>query len=574
MIRTSTFALIACALALIIPSGASAAAGDPDPTFGTAGRALLPILIPVVNMTGDAIVIQPDGKILVAGTLDGNTVPPLPFVARYNVDGSQDLTFGDNGSVTVDGIGSQATADLNAIALAPGGKIVIAGSQFDSGGKNHMWVARLNPSGAIDSTFNGQSGYAINTSFPAGSNSRAEAVVVKPDGRIVLVGDMTDAGPDFIAFAQYRANGTLDTTGFGSGGLGITSYGGTGAQASSAALQPDGKVVIGGDVYDDQGSFAIARITDNGAFDPGFGIAGLVKVDFGSPIKAVAVAKSVAIQPNGMIVAGGRLDTASSRQIVMARVDSVGSPDPAFGTNGKVLMHFQAQADLRGIAIQPDGKIVGAGSASTSASSDVSDFLVARFNPNGSPDASYGVGGASIAGDPTVTDFANGVALQADGKAVAVGTTRLPGANQTKLVRNLTDPILSVPLSSRIGSPKKSKLKAKSFKKISGIAAGTGLVKVQVAILKTDKKLLKKKKRCLQVSSNKAKLKKVKAVKKKCVPKTWLTTKGTTSWSYTLKKALKPGKYSIYVRSVGVGGATQTAFSKKLGNLKTVTLTK
>jgi uncharacterized delta-60 repeat protein len=562
--------MFACAALLAYAANAFAAAGDLDPSFGSGGKVSLTVPIPVINSVGNAVVVQPDGKIVVAGTEDGNTVPQFPIVTRFNADGSLDKSFGDQGRTEFGfGAPNEKAAGLNAIALQPDGKIVVAGFKFDASSKAHMAVARLNPNGVLDSSFNpGPGGIAVNTSFASGTDSVAEAVVVKPSGKIVIVGRVINVGPDSIAYVQYNTSGGVDSN-FGLGGAGFFDFDGDGALGAAAVALPDGKVVIGGETYGPPVSFALARITDDGYPDPTFGDGGGRSIPFGNPGEAVAA--SLALQPNGMVVAGGGFFTVGGRQIALARVDSAGNLDPAFGTGGKVLTNFHSEDALNGIALQADGKIVGVG-----VSSPPTEPLAARFNANGSKDTSFGSGGAASAGTLGASTIANGVALQPDGRAVAVGTSTAASVKSETLFRYLGDPAggTGTALSSRISAPKKSKLKAKKFKKISGTAAGDGLSKVQVAILKTDKSLLKKKKRCLQVKSNKAKLAKVKAVKKKCKPSKWLTAKGTAKWSFTLKKALKPGKYTIYVRSVGAGGATQTSFSKALGNLKTVTLTK
>lgn len=124
-------------------------------------------------------------------------------------------------------------------------------------------------------------------------------------------------------------------------------------------------------------------------------------------------------------------------------------------------------------------------------------------------------------------------------------------------------PVVPSPASASIKSPGKKKLKAKKLQRFSGTTTGDGVTKVELALVKTDTKLLKKK-RCLQLSGSRAKFSKTRAVKKKCPPRNWLTATGTTSWSYKLKKTLPAGKYTLYVRATGAAGVQTTPTKKSL----------
>jgi hypothetical protein len=215
------------------------------------------------------------------------------------------------------------------------------------------------------------------------------------------------------------------------------------------------------------------------------------------------------------------------------------------------------------VAVQPNGKIVVVGQQYSDASNNHSSVIM-RLLSNGSVDETFAPGG-TVVGVPTFADSqTTGVGILPDGKIVVGELFKIAGQSIPGVVRlNGGEVPNPVALSAKITSPQKSKYKAKKFKKFAGTAAGDGLSKVQIAVLRNDSKLLKKHKRCQQMTSNKAKLKKYKAVKKKCVPSKWLTTTGTTAWSYALKKPLTPGKYTLYVRSLNSAGVPQATPTKK-----------
>lgn len=164
VIRSLLPFLLAFSLLAAFAQSAGAAAGDIDPTFGNAGKFFLVVPPPFVNTEGRAMVVQPDGKTVVVGELDGNTVYPTGVVERFTANGAPDPSFGDGGQTLVElGPNTPVSASLDAVALQPDGKIVVAGSvQQGAADKVHKAVARLNANGVIDSSFgSGGNGWAI-----------------------------------------------------------------------------------------------------------------------------------------------------------------------------------------------------------------------------------------------------------------------------------------------------------------------------------------------------------------------------------------------------------------------------
>ncbi|MEO5718236.1 MAG: delta-60 repeat domain-containing protein [Chthoniobacterales bacterium] len=354
--------------------------GTVDGSFGTNGRV-------TTNFTGlaasiSSVVIQPDGKILVAG----GAYPLFAFagdfqVARYNSNGSLDLTFGNGGIVTTSfpGQGSYASA----LALQSDGKIIAAGTDYvnfssDDSSNTDFGLARYNADGSPDLTFG--SGGQITTDFD-GFNDDAFSVLIQPDGKIVAVGSAKNPANfyDFAA-ARYLANGTIDPS-FGTAGKVRTDFGDHNFdQARSAALQADGKIVAAGFAISHNGgvqNFALARYGSNGALDASFSGDGLTQIDFGSCCQS---AYSVLLQGDGKIIAVGYPNTESSdSDFLLARLSSAGGLDSTFGIGGKVRASFGDLNDgANGALLQPDGKIVVAGFHPT-ASNRFAEFEVARF---------------------------------------------------------------------------------------------------------------------------------------------------------------------------------------------------
>ena len=415
--------------------------GDLDPTFGNGG-----IVMTDFNTSTDlanAVALQPDGKLIAAGTTyTDNDFSDEDFaIARYNPDGSLDTSFGTNGKVTTDFPGLAAV--ISAVVVQPDGKIVVAGGAyplFTFAGD--FKVARYNPDGSLDTSFG--AGGIVTTIFP-GDGSFAFALVLQSDGKIIAAGtDFVDFNPgdmsdtDF-ALARYNPDGSLDTT-FGNGGTVTTDFLGAEDDAFSVLLQPDGKIVAVGsanspvDFYD----FAAARYLSNGTLDTTFGTGGKVRVDFGN--QDMDIASDAALQPDGKIVAAGTtvFDFGVEQDFALTRFNPNGTVDTTFGTGGLLLIDFDSFAQsANAVLIQPDGKIITVGYPNTEL--DDSDFLLARCNPDGSLDPSFGVGGKVRTSLGDLNSAANDAVLQPDGKIVAVGwnPTQKQGGVEFALVRYL-----------------------------------------------------------------------------------------------------------------------------------------
>src|SRR5262249_19285229 len=175
----------------------------------------------------------------------------------------------------------------------------------------------------------------------------------------------------------------------------ITDFYGNYDAATSLALQADGKIVAAGLAYHagpvSSSDFALARYNPDGSLDPSFGAAGKLTSDFFGNWDQ---ANGVAIQPDGKIVAAGtagHTTSSSTLDFALARYNPDGSLDPTFGSSGKQTTDFFGNQDSAfGLVIQPDGKIVLAGYAHHGDDTSTSDFALARYNIDGTLDSGFG----------------------------------------------------------------------------------------------------------------------------------------------------------------------------------------
>ena len=224
--------------------------------------------------------------------------------------------------------------------------------------------------------------------------------------------------PGGAPLIRGRRPGNLDPT-FGSAGKVTTDFAGGSDLAFGVALQPDGKIVAAGTatrgatIFSD---FALARYNPDGSLDATFGSGGKVTTDFTGNFDQ---ANAVALQPNGKIVAAGSTGDGTSHDFALARYNPDGSLDATFGSGGKVITDFTGGSDQAfGVALQPNGKIVAAGTAHTGT---ILEFALVRYKKHGGLDPSFGSGGKVTTDFTGSNDVAGGVALQPDRKIVAVG---------------------------------------------------------------------------------------------------------------------------------------------------------
>jgi len=431
ILRTLTTGIVAGTVLALFALPAQAAAGDLDPTWGTGG---IVTTNPGHHGWGNQIAIQPDGKVIVVG-FDG-TGSVLDFaVVRYNTDGSLDSTFGNGGIVTTD-FGGGTKDFARAVALQPNGKIVVGGEAgYDYG------LARYNPDGTLDTTFGPNHNGKVTLNIFGEDAIRA--VLIRNDGKIVTVGFSGRQGTHDFSIARFRPSGILDTS-FATNGTARTDLGGE-DQARGAAITTGGRIVVTG-YYKVPSThlqdIAMVRYTPGGLLDTTFGPngTGWFTTDLGQS----EVARALVVQPDNKIVVGayigsggglaapnaghdGDEEEKGNADFLVLRYTSNGALDTTFGPDqqGFVVTDIGGPLSgdhIRGIALQADGKIVAAGN---SPGGTVDDFALARYNLNGTLDATFGNGGI-VTTDFGGADGARDVKIQADGKILAAGIASSP----------------------------------------------------------------------------------------------------------------------------------------------------
>ena len=389
--------------------------GDLDPSFGVGGKQS-------TDLGGDdrvqAISLQPDGKTLVVGHIDYiNTNRSRTLtLARYNADGSLDAGFGTGGKLITSPyrLDFMRSYRANSVAFQPDGKIILAGLVTPSGSDffidGDFALTRYNADGTLDTGFG--SGGTLTTRFDVASE--ANAVALQPDGKIVAVGSspLSPSLPEInFAVARYNSDGSLDTS-FGSGGKLTTDIDGANDIPDNVSIQPDGKIVVAGIIVRlgtlAGPSLALARYNSDGTLDTSFGSGGKLSV---LSDDTVVTGGAALFQPDGKII------VVSKHGLVRFRSD--GSRDMDFGANGI------ASGPIGPLTLQKDGKILtGMRSARGPGIFNFKyDFAVGRYNSDGSLDTSFGEEGKLLTsfGD---SSYASALALQPDGKIIAAGTSR------------------------------------------------------------------------------------------------------------------------------------------------------
>ncbi|HVK56671.1 MAG TPA: delta-60 repeat domain-containing protein [Burkholderiales bacterium] len=324
----------------------------------------------------------------------------LSIVSRAEAaPGDLDPSFGGDGKVTTDFFGGADAA--KAVGIQRDSRIVTAGNAFNSqtGGYNFA-LARYNNNGGLDPTFDGDgkvtTNLAGNTPSSSSASNTANALVIQPNGKIVVAGVTFNSATAFNNFAvlRYNSQGDLDSS-FGIGGVVRTEFDGVNASANDVALQPDGKIIAVGTIGNRLGNqdIALARFNPDGQPDSSFGTAGKVITDLTSDDGANAVH----LTSDGKILVAGTSFCLTfpcpAREFILLRYNQNGSLDPTFGIDGKVTTDFRIRDVANALDIGPDGKIVIAGFADSDCTGSCPVFALARYNPDGDLDTTFGVGG-------------------------------------------------------------------------------------------------------------------------------------------------------------------------------------
>ena len=336
-----------------------------------------------------------------------------------------DPSFGGDGRVS-----TELPGNTEAVVVQPDGMIVSAGGGSD------FTLTRHDAAGDLDETFDADGIVTTNL----GSSDIAMDVALQPDGKIVAVGK---SGIDW-AVARYLPDGSLDG-GFSDDGVVTTDFDGGVDAANGVVIDADDRIVVAGNASISppgccfEHDFAVARYDEHGSLDPAFGGGdGLVTTDLGTNTD---LGTDVALDADGRIIVAGHV-LSFLEDFALVRYESDGDVDTSFG-GGPVITDFgRSDSDvISGVAVRPDdGRIVVAGHSSSNGSDE--DFALAMYRPDGALDTSLGNLGlvtTDISGRQFGNDFAEDLAIQANGKIVVVGSNTSDTIGDLAIVRYTAD---------------------------------------------------------------------------------------------------------------------------------------
>ena len=317
--------------------------------------------------------------------------------------GDLDSSFDGDGVRTVD-FGSSGDS-AQSVLVQPDGRIVAAGYSY---GAFDFVVARLKLDGSLDTSFSGDGKTAVDF----GGVEHGQAAALAPDGKIVVAGDNDNGSTSDFRIARLTPAGDLDSS-FSDDGKAMVDFGGL-DYASDVAVQPDGKIVVAGSVFDD---LAVFRLSPDGEVE-----GGARRVDFGTSSRALGIT----LQPDGkVVVAGFATGAGGSYDIAVARYNADLSPDGSFDGDGRRTIDYGEFDVAIDVLFQPGGKIVMTGFTNSGGPAGDFDLTVTRLNPDGSLDTSFD-GDGKVLFDPDGNAEGHAAALQANGKIVVAGTGGQP----------------------------------------------------------------------------------------------------------------------------------------------------
>ncbi|VAW36680.1 hypothetical protein MNBD_DELTA04-1423 [hydrothermal vent metagenome] len=331
--------------------------------------------------------------------------------------GAEDLdrSFGDQGQVatSVGHVGDQA----HAVVVQPDGKIVVGGSSSNSADLDFA-VIRYNPDGILDSSFNSDG--MVTTAVGRGDDE-ISALAVQDDGRILAAGYSVNGTARDFALVRYNVDGSLDAD-FGREGMVVTPVGNGDDEITSMAVDRQGRIVVAGYTTGTLGrAVAVGRYLADGSPDVSFGDQGITLTGIGKD----ALARSMVLDPKGrIIVAGSYTDDSGQPGVVLLRYLSSGVLDTTFGTDGVAVSADERPGEGFGVRLQDDGAILVAGSVGDKGSRDTALF---RFTADGRPDLSFAENGVLVSSVSPGDDMALAVAVQNDTISVSGFSTTTDG---------------------------------------------------------------------------------------------------------------------------------------------------
>jgi uncharacterized delta-60 repeat protein len=431
--------------------------GSLDPNFGEAGLVASQFS---GGAGGGAAALQPDGKIVAIQAINSDAF--TLGVGRFLPNGQPDLAFGGGGTVGLLDPLSLRFDDPKAVAIIndPGqpddGKIVVAGTGTDPvTNQSGVVLVRLNADGSLDTGF-GSSGVVLDTRTSDG----AQWLVVQPDGKILVAGTTLVTITSHQGFVErFNADGSPDLT-FANPGVASAPPGWTLSDASAIALGANGDIFVAGagpagNVDNGGGSvaeIAVAHLTLSGQLDLSFGSAGVEMAVLAN--EGLGDFVGLTIDPGrGLVVAATVVPPGTiNEHAVVTLFDFRGNLDSSFDHGSVEFINFQPPGRsldaATAVAVQSDGKVLVAGAT---VAATVSGFALARLNPDGKPDLTFGNAGVVVTSIPSpgtsspTLSIPRSMILQADGDILLTGESSGPVLAMARYVSGIEATIAAIP---------------------------------------------------------------------------------------------------------------------------------
>ncbi len=388
-----------------------------DSTFSTDG-----LVYDLFNQHswGTDVAVQADGKVL--GTIQRDD---MFRVYRLNLDGSWDTSFDGDGMFEFDAA-TFGAEECNAVLTQPDGKILVLGTASPLNAGMDVVLMRLNEDGSFDNTFNLAGVNMVNAGGTL--NDYGRNMVLRPNGKILVTG-IGGAGQssDKLLLMQFKADGTLDST-FGTNGIILDSYQSSMTGGHHVYLQPDGKAVVCGNVFVNNNSqIIVARYDSLGVLDNTFDADGWVLLDHGAAGSEAGV--RALVQTTGKIVVCSRT-TDKLYRMFFNRYNADGSVDNTFGTSGATYYDFSSSPSNSSLMyeaiLMPNDDILASG-AVFEGGGEFNYGILRLSGSDGAVQTGWANNGTIITDFLGYYDFIYGMAIAPDGKLVAAGSSRIDG---------------------------------------------------------------------------------------------------------------------------------------------------
>ncbi|MFK7896673.1 MAG: LamG-like jellyroll fold domain-containing protein, partial [Myxococcota bacterium] len=373
--------------------------GTLDTSFGTDGYVYNAVT--ANNELPASILLQPDGKILVAGGYSP-TSSLDSIIMRYDTNGDLDTSFAGDGMLTFD-VSVTSTDYIEDMVLQDDGGIVVTGYATFSGDEQ-IFAARIDSNGVLDTTFDGD---GVRVLMLTTNDDRGNAIALQPDGKILIAGQSENGTDRDLVVLRLNVDGSDDTS---FNGDGVFAYdGGNWDTAQAITVDAGGRIVVGGLSYGTSNyDSVVLRLNPDGELDENFGTTGISTVAAGSPHEQV---DAIAIQADGKIVVAGSAYNGSNNDLSIFRLDVDGQLDSSFDGDGLVRNNLNGATDaIKTLVIDEDGTIIVAGNTSIDSAGTA---FIARYGADGALIQEFALVN-TLDGNPTFIEGGDAVVLDAD----------------------------------------------------------------------------------------------------------------------------------------------------------------